>query len=40
MGREQIRDIAVGMEMGGLDGWEYPYQEILIDDRKGQIVGF
>jgi hypothetical protein len=26
--------------MGGLDGWEYPYQEILIDDRKGQIVGF
>ena len=40
VGREQIRDIAVGLEMGGLDGWEYPYQEILIDDRKGQVVGF
>src|ERR1041384_8339501 len=40
VGRDQIRDIAVGMEMGGLDGWVYPYQEILIDDRKGQIVGF
>ena len=26
--------------MGGLDGWEYPYQEILIDERKGQVVGF
>src|SRR5919107_1154611 len=40
VGREQIREIAVGLEMGGLDGWEYPYQEILIDDRKGQVVGF
>ena len=26
--------------MGGLDGWQYPYEEILIDDRKGQVVGF
>ncbi len=40
VGREQIREIAVGLEMGGLDGWEYPYQEILIDEVKGQVVGF
>ena len=30
----------LGLEMGGLDGWEYPYQEILIDEQKGQVVGF
>jgi hypothetical protein len=40
VGRDEIRDIAVGLEMGGLDGWNYPYQEILIDEGKGQVVGF
>jgi hypothetical protein len=40
VGRDEIREIAVGLEMGGLEGWTYPYQEILIDDRKGQVVGF
>ncbi len=40
VGRDEIRDVALGLEMGGLDGWEYPYQEILIDERKGQVVGF
>ena len=40
VGREEIRELALGTEMMGLDGWEYPYQEILIDDRKGQVVGF
>jgi hypothetical protein len=39
VGRDEIRDIALGLEMGGLDGWKYPYQEILIDDRKGQVIG-
>ncbi|HEY9558817.1 MAG TPA: nuclear transport factor 2 family protein [Acidimicrobiales bacterium] len=39
VGREQIRDVALGLEMGGLDGWQYPYEEILIDDRKGQVIG-
>src|SRR5438105_1884213 len=40
VGRDQISDIAVGQEMGGLEEWTYPYQETLIDDRKGQVVGF
>ena len=40
VGRDEIRDIALGLEMGGLDGWTYPYEEILIDDRKGQVIGF
>lgn len=39
VGREEIRDIALGLEMGGLDGWSYPYQEILVDERKGQVLG-
>ncbi|GAA4638125.1 nuclear transport factor 2 family protein [Actinoallomurus vinaceus] len=40
VGREEIRDLALGAEMGGLDGWSYPYQSILVDDRKGEVVGF
>ena len=40
VGRDEIRDVAVGLEMGGLDGWEYPYQRILIDEKQGEIVGF
>jgi len=31
VGRDEIRDIALGLEMGGLDGWQYPYQKVLID---------
>ena len=26
--------------MEGLDGWEYPYEEIVIDDQKGMVIGF
>ncbi|MFI0357861.1 nuclear transport factor 2 family protein [Actinomadura sp. 9N407] len=40
VGRAEIRDIALGQEMGGLDGWTYPYQSILVDERKGEVVGF
>ncbi|MEZ5144596.1 MAG: nuclear transport factor 2 family protein [Acidimicrobiales bacterium] len=40
VGRDEIREIALGLEMGGLDGWQYPYQEVLVDERKGQVVGF
>jgi hypothetical protein len=40
VGRDEIRDIALGMEMGGLDGWQYPYQEVVIDDVKGFVIGF
>ena len=38
-GREEIRQYALGTEMAGLDGWTYPYQEILIDEKKGQVIG-
>jgi hypothetical protein len=39
VGRDEIREFALGYEMGGLDGWTYPYEEILIDERKGQVLG-
>ena len=32
VGRDEIRDLALGQEMDGLEGWEYPYQQFVIDD--------
>jgi len=40
LGREQIRELALGLEMRGLEGWSYPYQVTMIDDRQGMIIGF
>ena len=39
VGRDQIRDWAIGLEMDGLDGWTYPYEQILIDEKVGQVIG-
>jgi len=40
VGREEIREIALGYEMAGLEGWSYPYQKVIIDDKIGEVVGF
>ena len=40
IGIGEIRDIALGLEMVGLEGWRYPYQKVIIDDKIGEIVGF
>ena len=40
VGRDQIRDWAIGIEMDGFDGWHYDYQCTMIDDAKGMVVGF
>lgn len=40
VGRDEIREVALGLEMGGFDGWNYPYQRVLIDDQLGEVVGF
>jgi hypothetical protein len=40
VGIDEIRDIALGQEMEGLQGWRYPYQRVVIDDRIGEVVGF
>jgi SnoaL-like domain len=39
VGRDEIRDIALGSEMAGLDGWTYPYQRVLVDERAGEVIG-
>jgi hypothetical protein len=40
VGIDEIRDIALSQEMEGLEGWRYPYQRVLIDDKIGEVVGF
>ncbi|BBX76085.1 nuclear transport factor 2 family protein [Mycobacterium shinjukuense] len=40
VGIDEIRDIALGQEMAGLQGWRYPYQRVVIDDKIGEVVGF
>lgn len=40
VGRDEIRDLALGQEMEGLEGWQYPYQQFVIDDRTGDCIGF
>ena len=39
VGRDQIREYALGYEMEGLGGWTYPYQRVLIDEAQGEILG-
>jgi len=40
IGRDEIRDVALGLEMEGLENWVYEYQKTLIDETQGEIVGF
>ena len=40
VGRDQIRDWAIGIEMDGFDGWHYDYQCTMIDDAKSMVLGF
>jgi hypothetical protein len=40
VGREEIRQYAVGTEMAGLDGWHYDYAATVMDESNGMIVGF
>ena len=40
VGRDEIRDVALGLEMEGLENWVYEYQKVLIDEKQSEIVGF
>ena len=40
VGIQEIRDVALGLEMQGLDNWVYEYQKVLVDEQLGEIVGF
>jgi hypothetical protein len=39
-GLQEIREVAIGEQMEGFDGWSYPYERVVIDEQKGEIVGF
>jgi hypothetical protein len=36
IGIDEIRDIALGLEMAGLENWKYPYQKVIVDDDGSQ----
>ena len=40
VGRDEIRDYALGSEMAGLDGWHYDYMATVLDEKTGMVVGF
>jgi hypothetical protein len=40
VGKDEIRDVALGLEMQGLENWSYEYQKVIVDDKLGEIVGF
>ncbi len=40
VGIDEIRDVALGLEMEGLENWVYEYQKVLVDEKLGEIVGF
>jgi hypothetical protein len=40
VGKDQIRDVALGLEMEGLENWVYEYQKVLVDEKQNEIVGF
>ena len=39
-GRKEICDIALGYQMKGFEEWEYPYHDIIIDEKRGTVIGF
>src|SRR5688500_14986946 len=39
VGRQQIREWALGTEMAGLDGWHYDYQATVMDEVAGMVIG-
>ena len=39
VGRDQIRDWAIGIEMDGFDGWHYDYMCTVVDEQKSMVIG-
>ncbi|GAB6047938.1 nuclear transport factor 2 family protein [Methyloparacoccus murrellii] len=38
-GRRQIEEWALGAHMEGFEKWRYPYDSILIDEQRGEVIG-
>jgi hypothetical protein len=39
-GVAEIRETAIGPQMEGFENWSYPYHRIVIDEVRGEVVGF
>lgn len=39
VGRDQVRDWAIGIEMDGFDGWHYDYMCTVVDEQKAMVIG-
>lgn len=39
-GVQEIREVAIGYQMAGFEGWKYPYERVIIDEQQGEIVCF
>jgi hypothetical protein len=39
-GVAEIREVAIGYQMQGFENWTYPYDRVVIDEVKGEVVGF
>ena len=39
-GKKEILDVAVGYQMKGFEAWSYPYHDLIIDEKRGTVIGF
>lgn len=39
-GRKEIEEVALGYQMEGFQNWNYPYDAVIIDERRGEVVCF
>lgn len=39
VGIDEVRELGLGQEMEGLEGWTYPYQSWVIDEKTGDMIG-
>ncbi len=38
--KQEILDVAVGYQMKGFEAWSYPYHDLIIDEKRGTVIGF
>lgn len=39
-GKKEIGDLAIGYQMEGFENWEYPYHDVVIDEKRGTVICF
>lgn len=38
-GRKEIEEVALGFHMKGFENWAYTYDDVIIDEKQGQVIG-